>query len=79
MGKGDLKSKKGKRVRGSYGVSRKRKSSEKIIVVPKKAVKSVSETADKKTTEKAAAKKPAAKKPAAKKAESENTSSEAGE
>ena len=38
MGKGDKKTAKGKRFKGSYGVSRKRKSGNGIYV-PKKAVK----------------------------------------
>ena len=54
MGKGDIKTTKGKRTRGSYGNTRKRKKTVKIVPAkPKK---------------KAAPKKAAAKKPAAKKA-----------
>ena len=54
MGKGDIKTTKGKRTRGSYGNTRKRKKTVKIVAAkPKK---------------KAAPKKAAAKKPAAKKA-----------
>lgn len=54
MGKGDIKTTKGKRTRGSYGNTRKRKKTVKIIAAkPKK---------------KAAPKKAVAKKPAAKKA-----------
>ncbi len=52
MGKGDIKTKKGKRRAGSYGVTRKRKKTKSVAAAPK-ATK--------------AAKKPAAKKPAAKK------------
>ena len=40
MGKGDVKSKKGKRFRGSYGVSRKRKSTN-TYVAPEKKEKEV--------------------------------------
>ena len=53
MGRGDKKSKKGKRFRGSYGVVRPRKTDAAIIIpakektVPKKAT-----TAKKKTTKK---------------------------
>ena len=35
MGKGDMKSKKGKITNGSYGVTRKRKETEKVVVKPK--------------------------------------------
>ena len=38
MGKGDIKTKKGKRSAGSYGVSRKKKTEKAVIVAkPKKA------------------------------------------
>jgi len=63
MGKGDLKTKKGKIRAGSYGVSRKRKSTTAIIVPakPKKAAaKKV--TAKKTTAKKAAPKKATAEK-----------------
>jgi ribosomal small subunit protein bTHX len=69
MGKGDIKTKKGKRSAGSFGVSRKRKKpSATIIAKPKKKAKATpkKETAAKATTKKAAAK-PAAKKSATKK------------
>jgi 30S ribosomal protein S31 len=58
MGKGDKKTAKGKRTMGSYGVTRKRK--EEQVVIVKKAT---NETA------KPAAKKPAAKKTATAKSE----------
>ena len=66
MGKGDIKTKKGKISAGSYGVSRPRKKAAAIIEAkPKKAKKAAAKKpAAKKTT----AKKTAAKKPAAKKA-----------
>lgn len=71
MGKGDIKSKKGKRSAGSYGVSRKRKTDKPVIEAkPKKAEKKTAEpkAAEEKTpVKKAAAKKPAAKKAPAKK------------
>jgi len=59
MGKGDIKTTKGKRTRGSYGNTRKRKKIVKIVAAkPKK----------KAAPKKAVAKKTAAKKPVAKKA-----------
>lgn len=66
MGKGDIKSKKGKRVRGSFGKSRPRKTFAKVDV----NAPSEKKTAAKKKTakEKPEAKKTAAKKPATKKA-----------
>ena len=39
MGKGDKKTAKGKRVMGSYGNTRKRKSDEKAIIAPVKIKK----------------------------------------
>ena len=39
MGKGDKKTTKGKRVMGSYGNTRKRKSDEKAIIAPVKIKK----------------------------------------
>ena len=65
MGRGDIKTKKGKISSGSYGVLRPHKKAKPVAVAkPKKAV------AKKPTTEKpAAAKKAPAKKPAAKKKE----------
>jgi len=67
MGKGDIKSKKGKITNGSYGVKRKRKTAA-IVVVKPKAKKEV--IAKETVTEKAPAKKATttAKKPVAKKA-----------
>lgn len=75
MGKGDKKTTKGKRFKGSYGVSRKRKSG-KVAYIPKKSVKAkevetpadVVEETTKAPVKKAAKKKSSAKKPVAKKA-----------
>lgn len=65
MGKGDKKTEKGKRVMGSYGNSRKKKTEKVLEVKPKKVVKA-------KTVEKEATpKKPAVKKVAAKKTKTE--------
>ncbi len=70
MGKGDIKSKRGKIARGSYGVRRKRKASVAPYVAPvKKAANKPKEQADAETP----AKKPAAKKATAKKAASKKT------
>ncbi len=70
MGKGDIKSKKGKRKAGSFGVSRpKKKASEPIVVEKKKPAK----------PKKAAAKKPAAKKAAPKKAAAKKTTTKKAE
>jgi len=67
MGKGDIKSKKGKRAAGSYGVSRKRKTEKTVVETKPKAKKAAKKPAAKKATESKAAAKPAAKKaPAAK-------------
>ncbi|NVO01442.1 MAG: 30S ribosomal protein THX [Bacteroidetes bacterium] len=43
MGKGDIKSKRGKIVNGSYGVSRKKKSTKKYVAVAKPEVKAKAE------------------------------------
>ena len=59
MGKGDKKTAKGKRVIGSYGNVRKRKTS-KVIVAPVKSEKSEKSSA-KKATDKTAAPKAAKK------------------
>ena len=56
MGKGDIKTTKGKRTRGSYGNTRKRKKTVKIV-----AAKPKKKTAPKKTAKKPAAKKAAPK------------------
>ena len=71
MGKGDIKSTKGKRTRGSYGNTRKRKKIVKIVAAkpkkkaaPKKAV--AKKPVAKKASTEAVAKKPAAKKAAPK-------------
>ena len=61
MGKGDIKTAKGKRAAGSYGVSRKRKKSKPVIESTPK-VKKATTTAKKTTTTKTATKKTAAKK-----------------
>lgn len=62
MGKGDIKSRRGKRKAGSAGVSRQKKK--KTIVIPEKPKAKVKKsTSEKKTT----TKKPAAKKTAIKK------------
>ena len=45
MGKGDIKSAKGKRTNGSYGNSRKRKSTAKVVVSKKSEEKVVLEKA----------------------------------
>lgn len=68
MGKGDIKSKRGKIANGSYG-TRRQKKKEAAYVAPVKKAKPVAKEADAKeaSTEKAATKKPAAKKAPAKK------------
>jgi ribosomal small subunit protein bTHX len=69
MGKGDIKSTKGKRTRGSYGHTRKRKKIVKIVAAkPKKKAAPKKDTEKKPVAKKAAPKKTAAKKPVAKKA-----------
>lgn len=71
MGKGDIKTKKGKRFAGSYGVSRKRKEN-KAVIEPKPKKKAAKKAAPKAkaTTKKAATKKTTtAKKTTTKKAE----------
>ncbi len=63
MGKGDIKTAKGKRVNGSYGNSRKRKSTATATVVAPKAKKEVKEkAAPKKEVKEVKAKAPAVKK-----------------
>ena len=70
MGKGDIKSTKGKRTRGSYGNTRKRKKTVKIVAAkPKKKAAPKKTVAKKPVAKKAAPKKTAAKKPVAKKEE----------
>lgn len=67
MGKGDIKSRKGKIARGSYGNTRKKnKTATVVIQVPKpeKVKKAAAEAPEEKPK---VAKKPTAKKPAAKK------------
>ncbi|MBI1286351.1 MAG: 30S ribosomal protein THX [Flavobacteriales bacterium] len=75
MGKGDIKSRRGKIARGSYGVRRKRKTAVSVVIPPKKkaaakpkAKANVEEAAEEKVTKKPVAKKTAAKKTTAKKA-----------
>jgi 30S ribosomal protein S31 len=58
MGKGDKKTKRGKIIIGSHGVSRLKKKSKVVAVKVKKVEKAVEEPAEKKTTKKPAAKKP---------------------
>ena len=67
MGKGDIKTKKGKITNGSYGVTRKRKDSATIVVKPKPKKEVVAKTPveDKKAPAKKA---PAVKKETTKKA-----------
>ena len=70
MGKGDIRSKKGKRTAGSYGISRQHSSGNSSLAeieVLKAAPKKKKPAAKKPAAKKPAAKKPAAKKPAAKK------------
>lgn len=64
MGKGDKKTAKGKRVMGSYGVTRQKKKDSAVIPVAKteKPAKEKKETVKKETVKKPAAKKPAAPK-----------------
>ena len=72
MGKGDIKSTKGKRTRGTYGNTRKRKKTVKIVAAkPKKKAAPKKAVAKKPVAKKTAAKKPIAKKavPKAKKEE----------
>lgn len=72
MGKGDIKSKRGKISSGSYGVRRKKKKTRAYVapaVAEKPAAKAIP-AAKKKSAAKPAAKKTTAKKPAAKKAAS---------
>ncbi len=68
MGKGDMKTAKGKRVRGSHGNARPRKTSTSSVSAAPKAGKATTKAADKKT----AAKKTATKKAATKKTNSES-------
>ncbi|MDG2226427.1 MAG: 30S ribosomal protein THX [Flavobacteriales bacterium] len=57
MGKGDIKTTKGKRTRGSYGNTRKRKKTVKIVAAkPKKKAAPKKATAKKPTAKKAAPK-----------------------
>ena len=57
MGKGDIKTTKGKRTRGSYGNTRKRKKTVKIVEAkPKKKAAPKKATAKKPTAKKAAPK-----------------------
>lgn len=63
MGKGDIKSKKGKISNGSYGVTRKRKSTKKVAAAPKPKKEVVAKA---QKEEKAPVKKETAKKTVAK-------------
>lgn len=81
MGKGDKKSKRGKIIKGSYGVRRPRKKTA-VIVLKKKTAKpkpkAPKEEPEEKTVavKKPAEKKVAAKKPAAKKTSAKKTTAE---
>ena len=68
MGKGDIKSTKGKRTRGSYGNTRKRKKIVKIVAAKPKKKATPKKTAVKKAVAKKEESKAATKKPVAKKA-----------
>lgn len=68
MGKGDIKTKKGKITKGTFGVRRPKKANKNAAPVAKKA-KPKKATAKKPATKKAEAKKTTEKKPAAKKKE----------
>jgi len=73
MGKGDIKSKRGKIARGTHGARRKRKSSTFVSVAPskpKKSVKAVKESTATETPKKTTAKRATSKKSADKGAES---------
>lgn len=74
MGKGDMKTAKGKRVRGSYGKSRPRPASTPTVGVAPKAKKAKSDS-----SAKAAAKKTTVKKATTKKAATKKTDSESAE
>lgn len=81
MGKGDIKTGKGKRTNGSYGNTRKRKKTR--TATPSTAEKTAKPVAEKKapaakktTAKPAAEKKPATKKVAAKEAETETGAEE---
>lgn len=67
MGKGDIKTAKGKRIRGTYGITRSKKSKfRKFIVSPAEKIdKPVLEADQPKPTKKSASKKTAPKKTAA--------------
>lgn len=67
MGKGDIKSKRGKIANGSYG-KRRQKKSEAAYTAPVKKEKPAPKAKEEDVPKKEAAKKTAAKKPAAKKA-----------
>lgn len=79
MGKGDKRSKKGKRILGTYGNSRKKKVAAPIIVTKKKAKPAKEETTKETEAKKAPAKKAAAKKPAAKKTTTKKATSKTSE
>ena len=69
MGKGDIKSKRGKISNGSYGVRRQKASTPAYVApVAKAKAKPVAKEEEEAAPKKAAAKKPAAKKAPAKKA-----------
>lgn len=69
MGKGDMKTKRGKIARGTYGARRKKPSVPAIVVSAKKEKPAkVAKAAEAPTAKKSAAKKAPAKKPVSKKA-----------
>ena len=72
MGKGDIKTKRGKIIAGSYGVRRPRKETA-AYVAPVKKEKPAAKVEKDATEEKVAPKKPAAKKAAAKKSAAKKT------
>lgn len=72
MGKGDIKTAKGKRVRGSYGKTRPRKTSSTSVSAAPKVKKVKADTAAKSADKKAATRKTTAKKAATKKTSSES-------
>lgn len=67
MGRGDIKTAKGKRVRGSYGNTRRKKTSKNVVVAPAKKAAEKTEAPAKKV----AAKKPTGVKKTTAKAEVE--------
>lgn len=58
MGKGDKKTKRGKIIMGSTGVSRPRKKIKPVVAKSDKKIEKIEEVSEKKTVKKPAAKKP---------------------